>query len=240
MAKGGGSTTQTQGLDQGTQQYVDQVRKAAQDAAGGAGPGLSSETQGAIDQYGQFMKGGNLGFSALTGDPSSMAQFMNPYQQQVIDRVNSQYGDIRKQTMGAVDDSATAAGAFGGSRHDVATGMALGQVGKSQADQIAQLLYGGYNDAAGRAGQAANLGFGATGAMSDLGQYTRGVGMDQNPAMWRLKMLQMGMNTPYGQTSTTTQRSGSNPYSGALGGAAAGSAFGPWGAAAGGLLGLFS
>lgn len=54
----------------------------------------------------------------------------------------------------------------------------------------------------------------------------------------QIPLQALGM-TPYGQTQTTTAPGGSSsPLMGAAGGALAGAQFGPWGAAAGGLIGL--
>lgn len=58
-----------------------------------------------------------------------------------------------------------------------------------------------------------------------------------NEPYQRLQQYQQGVSGNYGGTTTTTQPLYRNRLSGALGGAAAGSAFGPWGMAAGGLLG---
>lgn len=236
MAKGGG--TQTMAPDPATQQYQEAVRGAAGAAANSPPPGLSPYTQSAADYFGGMMKGGNLGFSALTGDPTAVDSFMNPYQKNVVDAMNTQYGDIRKNTMSDVNDAATQAGAFGGSRHGVATGVALGQVDKDQASQLAQLYSSGFDSAMGRAGAAANLGFGAAGAQAGLGEYARNVAQEQDPAYWRLKMLSQ---VPFGATGqTATGQGGHNPISGAIGGMGAGAALGWPGAIAGGLLGLFS
>lgn len=238
--KGGGSTTQTQGLDPQTQAYVDQVRNAATAAGNTAGAGVNPYTQGAADSFGQFAKGGNLGFSALTGDPTATASFMNPYQSNVIDATRAQFDQTRADTLRSVDDASTAAGAFGGTRADVARGAALSGVARDENSTIAGLNQQGYNDAMTRAGSAANLGFGANQQLASLGDYMRSIQNSNDPATRKLGFLLQGMGTPYGQTSTTTQQSGHNPFSGALGGAAAGSEFGPWGAGIGGLLGAFS
>src|SRR6266704_3128366 len=42
-------------------------------------PPLPARIQQAIDQYGQYARGGNLGFSALTGNAGAQQQFMSPY-----------------------------------------------------------------------------------------------------------------------------------------------------------------
>lgn len=249
MAKGGGTQTVTQASDPATQAYTQRIRDAAMQAAGSPAPGLAPETQSAIDSFGQYMRGGNLGFGALNGDPNAIASFMNPYQNNVVDATKAQFANLRGDTMSSINDAATQAGAFGGSRHGVASGVALGELGRNEQSALADLYHSGFNEAMGRAGQSANLGFGASGALGSLGEYTRGVAMDQNPDLWRLKMLQAGMTQPTGSTQTTQGAPGHNMFSGILGGAASGAgiagalgATGPigWGLAGlGGLLGAF-
>ena len=246
--KGGGTQTVTQSPDAATQAYQQQVRDAATNAAGTQAPGISPETQAAIDMFGKYMSGGNLGFSALNGDPTAMASYMNPYQTNVIDATKAQFGQLRDQTMQDIADQATQQGAFGGSRAAVAQGSALGQLGLGEQQQLAQLEQSGYNDAASRAYMAANLGFGAGGQLASLGDYTRQVAMDQNPALWKLKMLSQVPFGSSGSTQTQTGTMGHNGAAGALGGAATGAEIGSYfpgwgtaiGAGVGGLLGLFS
>jgi hypothetical protein len=84
------------------------------------------------------------------GAPDVQA-FMNPYQQQVIDQMRPEFDRQRSMALGALDQRATQAGAFGGSRHGVAQGVALGEVGRAESDAIARLMYGGYQDAMGQA-----------------------------------------------------------------------------------------
>jgi hypothetical protein len=134
-------------------------------AVGGAlkpTPGSTTSSWGSTPEaqqyYEQLLKGGNLGFSALTGDPNALAQFQNPYQQQVIDANNADWAHTNVQTQNQVNDAATQAGAFGGSRHGVAEGVALSNNNRAQQDQLAQLRSQGYNDAMSRAYQTANLG----------------------------------------------------------------------------------
>lgn len=247
MAKGGGTQTVTQASDPATQAYTQRIRDAAQAAGGSPPPGLTPETQSAIDSFGQYMRGGNLGFGALNGDPNAIASFMNPYQNNVIDATKAQFANLRGDTMSSVNDAATQAGAFGGARHGVATGVALGELGRNEQSALADLYHSGFNESMGRAATSANLGFGASGALGSLGEYTRNVSLDQNPDLWRLKMLQAGMTQPTGSTQTTTGMPGHNPFSGFLGGAATGAGIGKFGGAwgtgigagIGGLLGLF-
>jgi len=200
-------------------------------------PGMDPASLEALQNYQGMASAGNLGLGALSGDPNAIGQFMNPYQSNVLDQVQGRYGDLSALTSRGVNDRATLAGAFGGSRHGVAEGVAQGELAKGMGQQMAGLQYQGYNDAMGRAGQLANLGLGANSQLASMGDYARQIQMSQDPAMRQLQILQgLLSGMPMGMTqSTPTYR---NPMGGAIGGAAAGSAFGPWGAGIGGLLGL--
>lgn len=86
--------------------------------------------------------------------PTSAAQIaaqMNPFTQQVIDRLDASAGAGRRQALNEVADRAGAAGAFGGSRHGVAEGVALGEFDRNRADQTAGLVHEGFREAADRA-----------------------------------------------------------------------------------------
>lgn len=207
-AKGERTTQKETGsnfVDQGTQDYLNKIRGAGQ-AAGAAGP--SPLLGGASDYYSGLMKGGNLGFGALSGDAASAQQLMNPYQNQVIDQNNAQWQKINAQTANQVDDAATRAGAFGGSRHGVAAGVALANNNQAQAGQTAGLLNQGYSDMQQRAASLAGLGFAGAGQNANLG--FGGVG---SPDAWMLNMLKQGYMGPLGQQqqsggSTATTQGG--------------------------------
>lgn len=200
-------------------------------------PGVSPLTQQAESGYQGALSAGNLGLGALSGNQGAISQLMNPYQSNVLDAINRNYGQLAANTTNAINDQATQAGAFGGARHGVAEGVALSQLNKDQANQMAGLQYQGYNDAMSRAGGLANLGLGAAGQLASLGDYNRQVQMSQDPAMRNLQILQ-GLMTgmPFGQSQSTPMTR--NALGGALGGAGAGMAFGPIGAGIGGLIGL--
>lgn len=164
------------------------------------------------------------GGSWMTGpiSPDQIQQAMSPYLQNVIGGVRGEFDHLRSQAGMQTGQDATMAGAFGGSRHGVAEGVRMGELDRAQTSQIGGLLNQGY-------GQA--LGF---------AEHQRGLQERQlQEPLWRqqqgLQMMNMGMG-PVGQTQTTPMQS--NKWGAALGGATAGSAFGPWGAAAGGLGGL--
>lgn len=190
------NTNQTN-LDQTTQQRMQDIWNAAQ-GAGTAGP--SPLVGGATDYYKQMMGNGNLGMGALGGDAGSISTLMNPYQQQVINANNAGWDKTNQQTMNAVDQRATQAGAFGGSRAGVATGTALAANNLAQNQQNAGLLYQGYGDAMGRAGQMAGMGYAGAGQNANLGM--GGVG---SPQQWMMNMLRGGYMGPTGSSSSGSQ-----------------------------------
>ena len=117
--------------------------------------------QQAAGAYGQALQGPNI------------AQFANPFQQQVI---NNTLGDIStaqqmaQRQMGA---QATQAGAFGGSRHGVADALTNQGFIKQAADTSANLNMQGFNTALGAAQNQQNT-------LSNLAQQGFGFGQQLN------------------------------------------------------------
>lgn len=200
-------------------------------------PGVGPLGEGAQDIYGSATDVGRRGLDAIGGDADAAQQFMNPYQQQVIDQMMAQLGHANALTSRGISDSATRSGAFGGSRHGVAEGVALAENQRNTAGQIAGLLHSGFEGAMGRAGAAGGLGLGAAGSIPGFNEYARTL---NDPELYRMMTLQRGMQgMPYGQQGTNSVTTRRNPLAGALGGAISGfETFGPWGAVAGGIGGL--
>src|SRR5690606_9426920 len=136
---------------------------------------------------------------------SALSQFMNPYQQHVIGNTHDAFDVARQRTMQATDDAATKAGAFGGSRHGIASGQALADIARQETQQIGNMLNDGYSSAMGRATQAANLGFGAANSMYGYGNDARNVAIQQGGH--RFNTLQQAI-TPLGQTQSQSVQSG--------------------------------
>lgn len=204
VSGGGSKTTQTtvNKLDPLEQQWRESLYGATEGAAG-AGPGASMT--GANDYYKQMMAGGKIGNAALAGDTGAVNSLMNPYQQQVIDAMNKQFGNSNAQAVQTVNGNATTAGAFGGSRGAIAAGTTLSQNQLGQNSQIGGLLQSGFSDAMARAQGLASGGYLGAGQSASLGQ----MGVD-NPDLWRMLTLRNGMmGTPYG-TSTGTSGSSVN------------------------------
>lgn len=191
-------------VDQDTKNRMGGIWDAgAQAGANGPGPVLT----GAAGYNTGVMGAGATGAAALGGDPNATARLMNPYQQQVMDANNAAWGKMNAQTVNQENDLATKAGAFGGSRHGVAEGVALGNNAMAQGAQNAGLLSSGYQNAMGQAATAAGMGLNASGQNAQLGY--AGVG---NQALWNTNMLKNGFMGPTGQSSS------GNNYGGSLSG----------------------
>lgn len=218
-------------------------------APGSAGTyGLTPEQIAAAQNWGGYANAGNLGLGALSGNQGAVDQLMNPYLNNVVDATRGDYDNLRARTSQGINDQATAARAFGGSRHGVAEGVALGEVGRAEGSTLAGLRYQGFNDAMGRAGSLANLGMQANGELANFGDYRRRLAESNDPALRRLAILQGAAGLPSG--TTTSQPVYQNRGAGFLGGAATGAGIGgqlsggnPWGvgigAGIGGIVGLF-
>jgi hypothetical protein len=222
--KGGKSQTVTQQVDPVTQRMQQDVFNAGkriydtpysgftgQEVAGPSGISMRAQQElanmggqyGNLANMGQNITNQNLGFgqlgangmAALGGDQGQINKMMNPYLSGVINQVKGQYGDLNAAAQTGIQDQATKAGAFGGSRHGVASGVASGEIAKGLGQQIAGLSHQGYNDAMGRAGQLANLGLGG------LGQATGSLGMQgqMHDAQRQIAGQQFGMGDHYRQ-----------------------------------------
>jgi hypothetical protein len=185
----------------------------------------------------------NQSLTPFTGQ--DINAFMNPYQEDVINR---SLGDIEtSRQMADLRDrqAATGAKAFGGSRQGVQAALTNASALKQAADLSANMRQQGY-------GQAANLAQYARGQNIQGGQNVMNLGgarqqllqsqMDALRGIGTEKLgittAAMGGNLPNLGMSTTTPYS-RNVASGALGGAlAGGQMFGPVGAGIGGILGL--
>lgn len=115
-------------------------------------PGVYGQAAGA---YNAALQGPNIG------------QFMNPYTQAVTDRTMADIGAAQQMAQNQLGAQATAAKAFGGSRHGVADAQTNAGFIKQMADTSANLNMQGFNTALGAAqnqqqmlSQLAGQGFG--------------------------------------------------------------------------------
>jgi hypothetical protein len=125
---------------------------------------------------------GQAGQTGLAG----IQDYMNPYQQQVVDRIGELGArNLRENLLPQIQDRAIQAGQFGGSRQGEAIGRALRDTQESTLAQQAQALQSGYGQAAQQlaadktrqlqaAGQTAALGQAQAGLESaDLARYAQ-------------------------------------------------------------------
>lgn len=282
--KGGGSQSVTMRLDPATQRYMERnVRPSAKRAAAIAGQGswLQGATTGQrqalrdigavqgmqnpwLQNYLQQSQGLTAGLGQAF-DPASAQQFFNPFQNEVISGMQSDFDRMRGLARVGSNQAATANAAFGGSRQAVADTLAQRDINELEGQQLGQFRYGGQQSAMNQALQ--NYMFGQQQGMQGLGnilqgtQFGTGVDMaraqqmfgaqehmralqeraNQNPLFseqQRMNFLTSGIG-PFGSNQTSTSTSGMNPFGSALGGAALGTMLMPgWGTLIGGGLGL--
>lgn len=249
MSKGGSQTTSTSIDPQIKEAFLQNVQQARNVA--GALPVQQFAGYNPLYQAGE-QQVVNQSLTPFSG--ADINAFMNPYQQEVIDR---SLGDIEssRQMQDLRDrQAATQARAFGGSRQGVQSSLTNAAALKQAADLSANLRNQGY-------GQAAQLAQYARGQNIAGGQNVLALGgarqafeqqqLDalRNIGIQRLGVSQSGLGfNPAALGSSTTTPYSRNLGAGALGGALAGSQLaglsggavgGGTGAAIGALLGLF-
>lgn len=211
MGKKSGSQTVTQTPDAGSQAHIDRMRTMGQSAA-------------------DMAAGGNWFTGPLTDQ--NIQDAMNPYMDNVIGGVRGEFDHLRGQAGLDMNAAATSGGAFGGSRHAVATGARMGELDRAQTSQIGGLLHQGY-------GQA-----------QQFAEHQRQLRERQlqNPlfaAQQGMNFMNLGMG-PVGSETVQTGQPGKNHLGAAAGGAMTGASIGSIipgvgtaiGAGVGGLIGL--
>lgn len=152
--------------------------------AGGANPAM---TQAASNPYSQA-SAAQMGAMATYANPAARAQqMMNPYQQAVVDKTLRDVGSAAQLGMNQLGAQATAAGAYGGSRHGVAMAEAAKGYQQQALDAVGALNQQGYN-------QAMNDAFRSAQGMQSAGQQSFGYGQQiQNMQMQQGAMQQAAM-----------------------------------------------
>ena len=164
-----GTTQQVTGVDAASQAFIDQMRQHALSGLGQIGAGQFAPSVAQINALTQGLQ--------------------DPYQQQVLGGLSQQFDQLRDQARTNVQQQATAAGAFGGSRHGVAEAQRLAELDRAQTQQAGQLLSQGFQQA-----QAAALPLAAQQAMAPV------------QALMAQQGLLAGGLGPTGQVTTGTQQ----------------------------------
>jgi hypothetical protein len=202
MAKKSGThTTTTQNPhDPQTQEWIKKIYEASQGAGREINPGVNP----ARNFYNSQLRGANLGFGALTGDKDAMKSMMNPFNEQVINRVEGDQSRLTDIALNAADSRATRAGVFGGDRSKIALGTAAADVARTGGDRMAALRAAGYDEGMARAAGLAGGGAGAAGGLLQLGEMS-------NPQMRMMRALRegySGLNHGSSTTSSTPMQRG--------------------------------
>ena len=150
-----------------------------------AAGGLQQAMQGTQQSMGyQPQQVGAAGYNPAQIAGQNLGAYTNPYENQVVQQSLGDLERSRQMQQNAGGASASAAGAFGGSRH----GIAEAETNRAFADQAARtasgLRQGGYANAQGLAGQD-------VGSMNQAAQYNTGA---QNAAMMANQQAGMAGN----------------------------------------------
>jgi hypothetical protein len=243
MSKGGKPKTETQTTTinpyamQAYQQNLDLARQTAQ--------GLGPQQFAGFDPRYEAGEAALYEASMKPFGAEDIQAFQNPYESEVVQQ---SLQDIeRSRQMQALQDAsrATAAKAFGGSRYGVQEALTNEAALREAARTAGQLRSAGFGQAARLAQEAREMNMRGYQNAMNLGltrQQFAQLGLDaqRNLPLQRLAIQQAAMSAqPANLGSTSSQPTSRNVLTGALGGAAAGAQFGPWGALAGGVLGAF-
>jgi len=247
MSKGGEdqTSTQTTMIDPAARAAYLENLALARSTAGG----LGVQQYAGFDPMYQAAEKRAYELSMKPFGAEDIAAFQNPYESEVVQQ---SLQDIeRSRQMAALQDAnkATQAKAFGGSRAGVQGALTNEAALREAARTASGLRSAGYGQAAQLAQAARGINLSGLQNAMNLGltrQQFAQLQLDaqRNLPLQRLAIQQAAMSAQpanLGSTTTGTQPMQRNVGAGILGGALAGSKFGPWGAVGGGLLGgIFS
>lgn len=249
MSKGGKPQTTTQTQTTEINPYAMQAYRQNLENARATAAGLGVQQFAGFDPRYEAGEKALYEASMKPFGAADIAAFQNPYEEQVVQQ---SLQDIeRSRQMQALQDAnkATAAKAFGGSRYGVQSALTNEAALQEASRTAGQLRSAGFGQAARLAQEAREMNMRGYQNAMNLGltrQQFAQLGLDaqRNLPLQRLAIEQAAMgaqpaNLGQTMTGTTSQPTSKNVLTGALGGAAAGAQFGPWGALAGGVLGAF-
>lgn len=120
-------------------------------------------------------------------------QFMNPYTSAVTDRTMQDLERQRLMQTNNIGAQASAAGAFGGSRHGVAEALTNEGFARQGADTFANLNMQGFNTALDAAQRQQGIGLQGAGLLGDLSRTGFGMGQEINQQQMQQGGLQQGL-----------------------------------------------
>lgn len=150
-----------------------------------------------LGQAGQLTQAG-AGFTPMEIRPDAALtqQYFNPFEQQVVDTSLNDLEQARQRAVQQMGQQATAARAFGGSRHGVAEALTSGEFGRQAGSMLANLRSQGFQQAQNlaRQQQLANQQAGMQGAQFRLGAANQLSGMGQQQTAADLMAAQTAMS----------------------------------------------
>ena len=161
---------------------------------GGAAPATPTAPAGfnINDAASNSMRGAIAGTNAAMG-PLNVGAYMNPYNDAVINRTQQDIARQQQMATNQLDAQASAAGAFGGSRHGVAQGVMAGEYGRAAGDIFANQRQAGYNTAFNNAMADRGQRLGAASQLGALGNMAFNTGRTINQDLLTQGLLQQSL-----------------------------------------------
>ena len=161
---------------------------------------------------------------------ASMNSFLSPYRTQVIDDAVARLRDRRAIDMSAIGANASAAGAFGGSRHGLVESETMKNYGLEESELVSRLLQQGFDTAGGLGATSLGLQQSGAGGLASLGATGTNIGQSVSNQQMQAGTLQqqllqallsgagqqydMYSSQPAGQLGTILSAIQGNPLSG--------------------------
>ena len=130
---------------------------------------------------------------AAVAAPLNVGAYMNPYQQEVIDRTQADIERQRQMAMNTMGAQAERANAFGGSRQGVAEGVTNAEYGRMAANAIAPMRMQGYNTAMTQAMNDRSARLGAASQLGSMAGQAFNTGRAINQDMMAQGLMQQGL-----------------------------------------------
>lgn len=135
---------------------------------------------------------GDVGTAGQIGRAGS--QYMNPYQEGVIDNVTGRMTDQRNMALGQVGDNAIQSGAFGGGRHGIVEGEIYDNSQRNIGEMQQGMYQQGFDTSMGLGAQDVGYQMGAGQNMQNLGSTMFGVGNTLGDRQMRDGLMQRGIS----------------------------------------------
>ena len=173
------------------------VDSSVADRANTLGPGLQQVPQQPQFNVNQAAAGSLQGAIGATQQamqgPLNVGAYANPFTSAVIDRTQQDIARQQEMATNTLGAQATAANAFGGSRHGVAEGVMAGEYGRMAGDIAAQQRQQNYSQALQAAMSDRQARLGAASQLGGLGQQAFQTGQTIQQQQQQAGLLQQGI-----------------------------------------------